>query len=83
MRKDQLHMQRLIAEYEKRFEQILAAAEAQEKVDTPAKLNDDENNHVDDDPNLARTPSPTPSRTPNPARTLIPSPKSLTLHICL
>lgn len=33
MRKDQLQLQRLIAEYEKRFEQILQAAEAQERQD--------------------------------------------------
>jgi len=32
MRKDQLQMQRLIAEYEKRFEQILSAADTQEKA---------------------------------------------------
>ena len=33
MRRDQLHMQRLIAEYEKRFEQILATADAQERTE--------------------------------------------------
>ncbi len=34
MRKDQLHLQRLIAEYEKRFAQILVAAEAEDKAAT-------------------------------------------------
>ena len=68
MRKDQLHMQRLIAEYEKRFEQILADAEAQEKVDAPAKLNDDETDHVDDEP------KPGPDSQPDPIPDSEPSP---------
>ena len=67
MRKDQLHMQRLIAEYEKRFEQILADAEAQEKVDAPAKLNDDETDHVDDEPEPGPVSQPEPIPNSEPA----------------
>jgi len=70
MRKDQLHMQRLIAEYEKRFEQILAAAEAQEKVDAPANRGDGETDNETD--NLDDGSEPIPDSEPEP----IPEPET-------
>jgi cell division protein ZapA (FtsZ GTPase activity inhibitor) len=58
MRKDQLHMQRLIAEYEKRFEQILAAADAKEKADATAHPGDGETESIpESDP---ENPNPSP-----------------------
>jgi len=75
MRKDQLHMQRLIAEYEKRFEQILAAAEAQEKADVTDNPDDDETGNLVDESEPIPDSEPEPIQKPEPESEPIPEPE--------